>query len=680
MSDVYIPGVQSRFNSERLIEDLMRIERVPRDRTERNIESLQTQKSWWQDVGRRVTSLRESARMLFSFQNPFNERVALSADENVITATATREASERDYRFTVKQLAQADRFLSPPLDTGTRVEAGTYTFHVGRDEVTLNFRGGSLREFADALNRRGRDKIGASLITVRPGSTSLLLESKITGSENRLGFSGDAGLLAVRLGIAEITNDTRRELPIAEGSVRETPLPGGIPPSGPVTVRDGVVQIPPLASASIPFGLTIEPESSLTLRIETVTAIKTDSSFAIPLPPPGPSIPSSGSVQYGGITIENNPSVTPLPEWTPPAPPPRLDNLEVLSLTFSDGTRVPLPPISDSGSYIPREYNLADYAEGKTITGLSIDNANTHREISLRNASVFDSNARGGGYKPINPVSTAQDAIISMEGIEMMRPTNSMNDIIPGVTITARSVSERPVRLDVQPDREGVKNAIVNLVGNYNLLMVELNILTRTDPTVIDDLTYLDREEADEMRERLGAFSGDSSLSQLRASMQRAVSSAYPTDAERDLAMLAQIGIGTNVTGETGYNRSRLRGYLNIDDKVLDAALEQNLAAIKQLFGLDTTGDLIVDSGVAYSLDSLARPFVETGGIVALKTGTIDSRISQDRRRIDTMDRQLAAKEAQLRLQYSRMESAWTRMEHLSTSLDNFNQQNSNNR
>jgi len=55
--------------------------------------------------------MRESARFLYSFQNPFNDRLALSADESVITASATREAAEQSYRFTVKQTAQADRFL-----------------------------------------------------------------------------------------------------------------------------------------------------------------------------------------------------------------------------------------------------------------------------------------------------------------------------------------------------------------------------------------------------------------------------------------------------------------------------------------------------------------------------------------------------------------------------------------
>ena len=216
MSDIFVPGIRSRFNTDQIVEGLMTVERIPRDRVEQNIDSYEARRGYWQNLGTRMTTLRESARTLFSFQNPFNDRVAISADENVITAVATREAREQDYRFSVRQLAQADRFLSPPLDDRTRVDAGTYTFRIGNEEISFNFRGGTLREFADALNRRGRDRLSASLITVQQGTRSLLIESMVTGSENRLDFSGDAALLMVRLGIAELANDTRRELPFTQ--------------------------------------------------------------------------------------------------------------------------------------------------------------------------------------------------------------------------------------------------------------------------------------------------------------------------------------------------------------------------------------------------------------------------------------------------------------------------------
>jgi flagellar hook-associated protein 2 len=290
-------------------------------------------------------------------------------------------------------------------------------------------------------------------------------------------------------------------------------------------------------------------------------------------------------------------------------------------------------------------------------------------------------------------ISAARDALVSMEGIEMTRPSNTINDIIPGVTITARGVSEWPERITIQTDREGIKDAIFSLVGNYNRLMAEINVLTarrvssgtletHVDDSIVNELTYLTADEAAEMKKRLGAFSGDSTLVQYRSNLMRAVSSPYPTNDEQDISVLSQFGISTNARGAngSGYTVSRMRGYLEIDEKALDAAIENQLPAIRQIFASDTDGDLLADTGIAYNLDTISRPLVDLGGVIALKTGTIDSRISQDKRRIETMERQLAVKGAELKVQYGRMESAYDRMEKMSSSLDNFSRQNSNNR
>jgi flagellar hook-associated protein 2 len=198
----------------------------------------------------------------------------------------------------------------------------------------------------------------------------------------------------------------------------------------------------------------------------------------------------------------------------------------------------------------------------------------------------------------------------------------------------------------------------------------------------VQELSYLDQSEQEKLREKLGAFSGDSSLSRLKTGLQTASASPYVTLADRELAMLSQLGIGTDVRrsgASSGYNPAQLRGYLEIDEKLLDAALASDLKPIQQLFGNDTDGDLLVDSGIAYAVENLTKPFVETGGLISLKTGTLDTQIGQEERRIQTMDRQLAGKEDSLRRQYGQMEGAYNRMEQMSTSLDNFSRRANNN-
>jgi flagellar hook-associated protein 2 len=662
MSDLYIPGVKSRFNTEGIIADLMKVERLPRDHAEQKIDTLKTEKGQWQEIGRRVTALRESARSLYTFQNPFSERSVRSSDESVLTATATRTAMEQEKSFVVKQTAKADRFLSNPLNPSFQVEAGTYTFKAGENEITVNYRGGSLKDFAEVVNRRGKGVIQAGVMAVEKGTQSLLLESQITGADNKLVFNDAAENLVRQIGM---------------GENEESPAP---------SLPDKVeVQKPALAVAAggkhtIAFPETaqkLSAEKGIQLSFETSTKVTPPSKEPEAPPPSGPAIPGAGSVSYGGITIDNDASSVPLPDWTAPAAPQRVDDMGMLSLVFTDGSRASLPLIQDSAGFAPGKINLDEVAAGRSIASMELVNNNTHRDLSIRNIEVVNTNPKPP-FKPSNALGKAQDAIIVMDGIEIKRPSNEIDDLVPGLKLTVKSASDREVTLNVEPDRDGIKEAIVEMVGNYNRLMGELNVLTRSDEKVIQELTYLSADEKADMRKRLGAFAGDSMLAQFRNNLQQAVTASYYTDAGPEVSMLAQIGIGTDVRrsgASAGYDPSRLRGYLEIDEKALDAALQRDLQPIQQLFGMDRDGDLMVDSGVSYTLDNYSKPYVEIGGIVSLKTGTIDSKINQEERHIATLDRQLAAKEASLRRQYATMESAYSRMEKMGSSLDNFSKQ-----
>ena len=292
---------------------------------------------------------------------------------------------------------------------------------------------------------------------------------------------------------------------------------------------------------------------------------------------------------------------------------------------------------------------------------------------------VFDAQARGG-LKPKNPISLAADALVEMDGIEVERPSNVVDDLIPGVKVTLRGKSTSPVKLSVEPDRNAAKEAVIALVGNYNKLIAETNVLTRLDGQVIRELDYLSKDEAKAMEEKLGALQGDSTLNQFKATLQRAASTPYATSSDRDLSLLSHIGVSTDASRSGtggGYDVSRLRGYLEIDEKKLDSALKDRLGSVKELFANDTDGDLINDSGFAIKVDELTKSYVETGGILSLKTGGIDTRIAQDKRRIETMDAQLIAKEDDLKRKYGLMEGALNRMESTSGSIDQFNK-NSN--
>lgn len=94
---------------------------------------------------------------------------------------------------------------------------------------------------------------------------------------------------------------------------------------------------------------------------------------------------------------------------------------------------------------------------------------------------------------------------------------------------------------------------------------------------------------------------------------------------------------------------------------------------VKELFGSDGDKDLIIDNGVAFSLDQYLKPYVDTGGIISARSNSLDSKISQKNREIAVYNRHLEDYEAELKRKYGRMEAALNALEKSSESLNNLN-------
>lgn len=665
MSDISIPGVSSKYDTQKLIEGLMKIERIPRDRAEERVKELQAQKGAWQDVNRRLLSLRESSRNLFSFQNPFNARVANSSDESVMTAIASREAVEETLRFTVKQTASADRFMSNRLPDNHQVPSGRYVFKVGEESLQLDYRGGNLRDFVDSINRRNSNLVRAQLVPVTSTERILVIEALKTGSNSRLSFEQAAENFGVAAGLIEKTNETRQELALNRpGNFKSTLDPAK------VLHQNGILTVQAGSETAI---RSDSPLSTRNLVLEIELQLRDRPGDQPVQPPSGPGIPNTGSITYEGITIQSAPAEAKLPEWTPPPIPPRRDDNQILYLIDGSGNSIPLPESRSSNDFQTVSLPLSLFSD--SFSGIGIRNNNTHKDVLVRSARVLDP-TEISGFRPSNPANTARDAVILMEGIEVIRPSNRIDDLVPGVTLNLHAASDKPVSLTVEPDRPAAKEAIITLVGNYNRVMAELNVLSRREDAVINELTYLSEDERKTYQERLGMFQGDSTLGQLRATLQRIMMDAYPT--REGEAVLAGFGISTNSQPGGGFDSSRMRGYLEIEEKKLMDALQNEFHRVRDVFGRDTDNDLIIDAGAAFAMDSLIRPYVETGGIVSLKTRTIDGMISREQTTIANLDVQLARKEQDLKRRYGMMESALNQMESSSSAWDNFSRQQNN--
>ena len=161
--------------------------------------------------------------------------------------------------------------------------------------------------------------------------------------------------------------------------------------------------------------------------------------------------------------------------------------------------------------------------------------------------------------------------------------------------------------------------------------------------------------------------------------MQTIMSSPYVVEENSEISMLSHLGISTSADNFSSFSASRLRGYLEINEKELDKALENNLIEIKNIFGYDSDGDMVIDSGIAFQLDKRLQSYVQSGGIIPSKISGIDTRIASSETRIEKLETQIEAKEQELKRKYSQMESTLNSLDSQSQSINNtFNKSSGN--
>ena len=661
-----IPGITSSgSNVDDLVDSIMEAERSTVTRMEQTIDRAEEERAAWMEIGRRISNLQRASRLLFGFENPFNERIATSSDESALRATADRNAPEGIHRVSVKQLAEADRFISRSLPSDYQVERGRYGFQVGDDEVHFTYAGGSLESFAQAVNQRAGDLVSARVVRNTANSKVVLIETKQTGSNNALAFLETARGFALEAGILREVEDH-----VVQPRIQPNTVSGSSPPET-RTIAAGTLTVGPGGNATVALPGNIPSEASVVMELEVMVR-NHYRPWVAPVPPPGPRVPEPAAAALAGVRIMSVPSTVPLPPWAEPVAPDVRDDLRMLFLQATDGT-IPLPELSDSESFKKIRVPIGQYP-GR-VDSLEIINRNTHRNIDIRNIAIFDPRLRGD-VAPVSPVGIARDAVVELEGIEVVRGTNTIDDLIDGVQLSLRAPTSRPVEILVEPDLDRITDALIQFAFYYNELMREINILTRSERAIIDELTSYTSEEREEAFRRLGLLQGNLALNTLRTRMQTTMMNAYPTRAGNQLALLAQMGISTNESGPGGgYAAGRMRGYMEMNPRDIDRALTTQLAAVRELFGWDSDGDRVVDSGLAFEMERSLRPYTQSGGLIATRTGGLDRSISDVRSRIQREEARLAQVEAKYRADFARMEQSMRQLQDNERSLQNMQSQ-----
>ena len=186
----------------------------------------------------------------------------------------------------------------------------------------------------------------------------------------------------------------------------------------------------------------------------------------------------------------------------------------------------------------------------------------------------------GLGFGASESLTTASNAKVVVDGLEVERSTNVFADVLPGLSFTAQALTPagEPISVGVEVDVSGSESKLQGFVDAYNGVIDFIN----------KQNTY--SEEAGTG----GDLFGDSLLRSVRSSIQGALFDV-------DLATVVADTTGYSTLGLVGFDLDA-EGRLTIDSDKLEQKLTADPDALENLFLQDTTNDNT--DGVLIKLDA----------------------------------------------------------------------------
>jgi flagellar hook-associated protein 2 len=219
----------------------------------------------------------------------------------------------------------------------------------------------------------------------------------------------------------------------------------------------------------------------------------------------------------------------------------------------------------------------------------------------------------------------AKDAAFTIDGLPQTSATNTLKDVVPGVTfnLLSKTETDKPLTLTVGQDKAGVTSSIKKFVDAYNKLIKTSSELTNVvqvgegKPPVV------------------GGLVGDATVRTLLSGVRNELVSPA---GQEGLRVLADLGITTQKDGT-----------LKIDDAKLGTAITDNFDALGSFF----TGD----SGLMSRVDKRIDGYIQTGGVLEQRMKGLQTTLSEIDKQKETLARRVSQIQTRLFAQFNAMDA-----------------------
>lgn len=341
------------------------------------------------------------------------------------------------------------------------------------------------------------------------------------------------------------------------------------------------------------------------------------------------------------------------------------------------------------------------------------DDANNLDNIGLSQLA-YDPTATAGSGKNLTEVQIAKDAILKVDGIDVVKSSNTITDMIEGVTLNLLATSAgNSVNLAVASNQEAIKTSVTSFVDAYNKLDTTLRSLTKYDETGKASGVLLGDATARNVITKIRSVMTNSiangntinTLSQIGVAFQRdgqlaldatKLTNAITNNYDEIAGLFAPYGKATDpqisfigstsktqagtyaiTVSQLGTELVNAQGTIN---GVTATGSGSNLLGmlgdaseglnVKVLGGaLGARGTVNFSIGYAAQLDSVIASLLSDEGILTSRTEGINASIKRLDQQTDALNTRLVAIEARYRAQFTRLDTLLASMSTTSSFL-----------
>jgi flagellar hook-associated protein 2 len=287
-------------------------------------------------------------------------------------------------------------------------------------------------------------------------------------------------------------------------------------------------------------------------------------------------------------------------------------------------------------------------ASGNPGITASIINVDTGSQLLLTSNQMGAANTIGVKATATNPspgsdlstlatanltaVKTPADAVITLDGQQVTRQSNSFSDVVPGVTFALSAPTTTAATLSIAANPAATTSNVQSFISAYNALASTLSNLSNYNSTT----------------HTASQLFGDPMLTGVKHQIYTALTT--PVSGITGFSTLAEIGITPDSTGALVLNSS-----------VFNSAMAANPTGVATLFASAT--------GLAGNLNTVLNGQLATDGVLATRVTTDNTQFTSIANQQTQLNARMAALNAQYLKQFNAMDALVGQLQNTSNAL-----------